>query len=253
VTVNISNVFMSDWRFIDLCAGGDLQKVQQYYLSNVIDIHAVNDYAFQTSCHHGHIEVAKWLLDISNNKLYSLDGVVSNNGRIESPVNIHANNDSAFRCCGHFEIAKWLHSLGGVDIHAKNDEAFLYSCYKGQIEMAKWLYSLGAVVSNTYRIESAVNIHTDDTYDAFGCSCRSGHIEIIIFLLTIYNKYNYIHTIDNIATKLLFDLRTDGKIGNNIKLTTELTDKYTILKQSIMSEITEHLIPDIATIIYYYV
>ena len=41
------------------------------------------------------------------------------------------NNDYAFRysCInGHIEIAKWLYSLGGVDIHANNDDAFRYSC-----------------------------------------------------------------------------------------------------------------------------
>ena len=46
---------------------------------------------------------------------------------------------------GNIEIAKWLYSLGNVNIHANNDYAFRYSCDNGHIEIAKWLYSLGGI------------------------------------------------------------------------------------------------------------
>ena len=54
---------------------------------------------------------------------------------------------------GHIEIAKWLYSFGGVNIHANNDDAFRWSCDNGNIEIAKWLYSLGGV-----------NIHANNDY-----------------------------------------------------------------------------------------
>jgi hypothetical protein len=141
----------------------------------------------------------------------------------------------------------------GVDIHALEDDAFRASCENGHIEIAKWLYSLGGV-----------DIHAAND-DAFRRSCERQRIESIIFLLhidtnsstsQINSKYDYVHKLDldNAVTKLLFDVSFQaGHIDNKIKLTDQLTNKYTIQKQEILSRITDHLIPDIATMIYYYV
>jgi ankyrin repeat protein len=63
---------------------------------------------------------------------------------------------------GNIKLAKWLVSLG-VDIHAKNEQAFQLSCAKGHIEIAKWLVSLG------------VDVHAEHEY-AFHWSCENGHI-----------------------------------------------------------------------------
>ena len=38
--------------------------------------------------------------------------------------------------------AKWLYSLGGVDIHIDEDHAFRWSCRNGYLKVAQWLYSL---------------------------------------------------------------------------------------------------------------
>jgi len=46
---------------------------------------------------------------------------------------------------GHLEMAQWLYSFGGVDIHANNEKAFRFACYRGHLEVAQWLYSLGGV------------------------------------------------------------------------------------------------------------
>lgn len=70
------------------------------------------------------------------------------------------NNNKAFRgVCenGHFEVAKWLVSLGGVDIHAYEDEAFYRSCYVGKFEIAEWLYSLGCRVDDDDIYQIACN------------------------------------------------------------------------------------------------
>jgi hypothetical protein len=288
---------MSAVSFIVLCGSGKLHEAQQFVKLNDVDIHFNNDAAFRMSCINGHIETAKWLLDISNNKLLDksnnklLDK--SNNKLLDKSnnklyslggVNIHAANDGAFRgSCkvGHIELAKWLYSLGGVNIHADYDLAFRWSCDRGHIEIAKWLYSLGGVnihadnddafrsscrhnhieitkwlldISNNelYSL-GGINIHAAKD-DAFHSSCSRKHIETVIFLLSLPNKYNYLHKTNDVMAKILFDygIRT-GQIGNKIELTTELINIYTAQKQEILSRIIDHLIPDIADIIYYYV
>ena len=61
-------------------------------------------------------------------------------------INVHADNDSAFRVAcegGHLETAKWLvGSCGPVDVHAYNDNAFRVACGRGHLETARWLVSL---------------------------------------------------------------------------------------------------------------
>lgn len=66
-----------------------------------IDIHAYSEYAFQLSCGEGHLEIAKWLIDVVDK------GIQKN----FMPINIHADDEYAFRVScgnGHLEIAKWL-------------------------------------------------------------------------------------------------------------------------------------------------
>jgi hypothetical protein len=46
---------------------------------------------------------------------------------------------------GHLSLTQWLHSLGDVDIHAENDDAFRVTCTNGHLSVAQWLYRLGNV------------------------------------------------------------------------------------------------------------
>jgi hypothetical protein len=58
-------------------------------------------------------------------------------------VNVHADNDFAFRfACenGHLETARWVYTLGGVNVHACDDLAFRHACMCGHLETAKWLF-----------------------------------------------------------------------------------------------------------------
>ena len=133
-------------------------------------------------------------------------------------INIHVNNDKAFRyAClnGHIEIVKWLINLDNKpDIHANNDEAFRFACYKGHIEIAKWLITL----------DDKPDIHAENDY-AFRFACLNGHIEITKWLVTICDDY-YIEIENNkiksykIKNSLqdLFDNKEYDKIIDKLKI-----------------------------------
>ena len=42
-------------------------------------------------------------------------------------------------------MAKWLHSLGDVNIHILDESPFCIACLNGHLDVAKWLHSLGDV------------------------------------------------------------------------------------------------------------
>ena len=134
-----------DYCFIQCCKAGYLDVAQWLYelgkihlfeindglddnafeINYGLDIHAGDDDAFEISCDHGHLDVAKWL--------YELGG-----------VNIHTRTQSyAFeRACvrGHLDVAKWLYSLGNVDIYSKNNYALRRSY--DNLAIARWLSTL---------------------------------------------------------------------------------------------------------------
>ena len=72
---------------------------------------------------------------------------------------------------GHLELAQWLVSLGGVDIHAYDEGAFRGACYNGHLELAQWLVSLGGI-----------DIHANE---AFRWACGNGHLEVAQWLVSL--------------------------------------------------------------------
>ena len=65
-------------------------------------------------------------------------------------INIHARNDEAFRLAcknAHIEIVKLLLNIGNIDIHAENEYAFRYVCLNGHIEIVKLLLSIDKLTS----------------------------------------------------------------------------------------------------------
>jgi len=140
--------------FIELCKEGKINELKTYKM-NLQDIdnytenanYAENVFGFRLSCEYGHLEVAKWLIDISlKGKGYEKYGA----------IDIHSNgNEYEFiNSCrnGHLEIAKWLIEIsqthkeymkfGLINIHARNEDAFINSCWYGYLKVAKWLYLL---------------------------------------------------------------------------------------------------------------
>jgi hypothetical protein len=117
--------------FIDYIKEGNLDKAKQFLQENPkYNIHVNDEKAFRLSCYYGHLEVARWLWDISNNK-----------------INIYAKNEDAFcsSCMkGHLEVARWLWDISNhkINIHAYGDYAFRWSCFHCHLDVAKWLLSL---------------------------------------------------------------------------------------------------------------
>ena len=80
--------------FRRLCVCGKLEEAKSLYHSG-IDIHDGDDSLFMLVCMFGHLDVAKWLYNIS----------IEN----KSPIN---NYKEAFiQSCGHghLDVAKWLY------------------------------------------------------------------------------------------------------------------------------------------------
>ena len=99
---------------------------------------------FEVSCIDAHLDVAKWLFEMSREKDLSqkLDC---------ASIDIHAGNEYLFRhCCmnGDIDVAKWLIDLSRqpnctlINICVDNNNAFRNSCRNGHYDVAKWLIDL---------------------------------------------------------------------------------------------------------------
>lgn len=77
----------------------------------------------------------------------------------------------------HLEVAKWLYSLGCINIHLGNEYIFRYACKNGHLEVAKWLYSIGNIYIQA------------DNDDAFRYACIKGHTDVARWLVSIFDEY----------------------------------------------------------------
>ena len=64
----------------------------------------------------------------------------------------------------HLDIAKWLYSIGNVDIHKEDEKVFRLACSYGFIEIAQWLHNLGNI-----------NVNTLDNH-SFQWACKYAHL-----------------------------------------------------------------------------
>ena len=115
--------------------------------------------------------------------------------RLDLNINIHARNDELFIfACenGHLETAQWLWQLDqNIDIHTQNEIAFRFACRNGHLEIAKWLWQLG----------QNIDMHAKND-EAFRYSCLHDHIEIAQWLCTLCDYY-YILICNNKIIKWL--------------------------------------------------
>lgn len=154
-------------------------------------------YYFHMSCRCGHLEIAKWLYELSGEKeqdrilaLQSCDSLEFNFQRVceEGPLalvewlchlgftsqefSLQTLNKAFTHACygGCWEIVSWLLNQG-VDIHTDNELAFRYCCQNGDLFMAQWLYNLGR----------KIDIHAENEY-AFCTSLANGHLHVTKWL-----------------------------------------------------------------------
>lgn len=96
--------------------------------------------AFIDACSYNRLEIAKWLLDLSENHGYP---------KIDIHAKLYDIPESAFRySCGggHLDVAKWLIELGEngygkINIHEWNENAFKSAL--GHSHVIEWLIDLG--------------------------------------------------------------------------------------------------------------
>ena len=166
----------------------DLSRKPEFTL---INIHANNDRAFIRSCRQGHLNIAKWLIDLSRQADFTL-------------IDIHSGGEEAFiESCseGHLDVAKWLINLSRepgftlIDIHTWNEDAFTFSCLGGYLDVAKWLIDLSREPGFTL-----IDIHVWND-DAFIQSCQEEHFEVAKWLIDLSHEPDFTPISDDIIAK----------------------------------------------------
>jgi len=121
-------------------------------------------------------------------------------------INIHSKNECAFlHSCehGYLDVAKWIYevSLGKIDIHYDDEIIFRNVCMNGYLNIAKWLYNISTK-------NNVINIHAQNE-EAFISSCRCKHLELAKWL---YSLKVDIHAQDDEAFKDVCEYNNENAI-----------------------------------------
>jgi hypothetical protein len=168
----------------------------------LIDLSEDNSYknVFKTVCINGHLDVAKWLLQlypniiresVLNTSVYSFFGDVCQNGHLEMAKWLHDNYEyfdvdvyrSAFcYACryGHLDVAKWLVGVKPfLTKHIHKEQLFISVCKTGQLDVAKWVFTLFPLINKISVLS-----------DAFVKAGLGNHIHVMLWLLELNPKIN---------------------------------------------------------------
>lgn len=161
--------------FIHVCGEGYLEYGKSLIARYPkINIHYNHEHPFQNCCKNGHLEMAKWLVNLCGT----------------TKINIHKDDNLAvdWACeYGQLEIIKWLVELGEsgygkINIHGNNATTLFYECCtRNMLDLAKYLLYLG---ENGY---GRINVHSND--DIYLVCMIKGYTEITDWLLTLEPVY----------------------------------------------------------------
>lgn len=146
---------------------GCLPILKYIYRTTNIDIYSNENIAFINACTYGHLDIAKWLYELSN-----------------FTMNIHTKNCYAFKIScikGHLNIAKWLYTIDGEKIIA--NFTYLDFCDvvdEENLNVTKWLYFTVLIKVNKFTASCA-------NYYSFKNCCTLGHFEMLKWLFEMEN------------------------------------------------------------------
>jgi ankyrin repeat protein len=191
---------LEDDAFCYACKSGNIEMIEYLLgyetLRGKINIHSRNGSAFLIACKNGHLDIIKYIISLGINHDFVATQVMNygfclccEHGHLKcvkwflsefKELDIHINNDIAFRLCcqnGHLDIAKFLilnDILHEIDIHACHEFAFQMCCRYGNNLIAEWLLTLEE------------NYGKITNYDyTFYLSCKHDQLEIAKWILSL--------------------------------------------------------------------
>jgi len=127
---------------------------------------------------------------------YSLDGEDLFLMGCEPPLNVINfglfDIQHLFICCckyGYLRLVKYIYKNYEIDIHAKMNKAFYYSCENGHLNVIKWLV----------RKDRSI-IKCGDINDALCISCCNGYLKVAKFLYKIVGDISILEVIKSLKT-----------------------------------------------------
>jgi len=158
----------------------DAQHLQYTY--GILD---KEDVSFIDACRHGDVAALENILQTTPD------------------VDIHYGDDWGFRVAcegGHYDIVKLLDkaSLGKININSMNDYACKIACHKGYVDIFNFVKDKVKIINLIKSYHIAIQhgqleivqqyaFRQFDQKKAFNVACRSGQLQIIIWLLSTYN------------------------------------------------------------------
>jgi hypothetical protein len=142
--------------------------------------------ALRVACSHGHLEVAKWLVD--NHGLVAANAraraketgrraIASRAPRLSAAAQYIGNTALSGACHnGHLAVAQWLverFDLSAEDARAHGNEALRYACLAGNLNVAQWLAERFHLTAHDVRTHNNFALRT---------ACHSGRLELAQWL-----------------------------------------------------------------------
>ena len=156
------------------CERGDIEAAKQELLKEEKRSDNFMGYAFTRACFEGHLELAKWILDMNPSK-----SIISH--RVHMPIMEACRNNKA-------EVAEWIVSLKPYLYSVKylkhgkikatiinNRSTFCDACYDGDLETAKRLLIA----------KPKMDISKTELNKIFGEACLKGFLELAQWLLSV--------------------------------------------------------------------